>query len=69
MTITFTTALKGFPGDLVVRICLPVQEMKEMQVQSRGREDPLEEEMATQPTPVFLPGKSQGERSLGGYSP
>ena len=21
------------------------------------------------PTPVFLPGKSQGQRSLGGYSP
>ena len=22
-----------------------------------------------QPTPVFLPGESQGQRSLGGYSP
>ena len=22
-----------------------------------------------QPTPVFLPGKSHGQRSLGGYSP
>ena len=29
------------------RICLPVQEMQEMQVQSLGQEDPLEEEMAT----------------------
>ena len=38
-----------------------------MQVQSLGREDPLEEE--TQPTPVFLPGESQGQRSLEGYSP
>ena len=28
---------------------------------------PLEEEMAT--TPVFLPGKSHGQRSLTGYSP
>ena len=46
-TFTFTTALKGFPGGLVVRICLPMQEMTEMQVQSWGREDPLEEEMAT----------------------
>ena len=45
-TFTFTTALKGFPGGLVVRICLPMQEMTEMQVQSWGREDPLEE-MAT----------------------
>ena len=37
-----------------------------MQVQSLGQEDPLEEEMA--PTPVFLPGKSPGQRSLEGYS-
>ena len=38
-----------------------------MQVQSLGWEDPLEEEMAT--TPVFLPQKSNGQRSLAGYSP
>ena len=31
-----------------------------------GWEDPLEEGMAT---PVFLPGKSRGQRSLAGYSP
>ena len=36
-------------------------------VQSLGREDPLEKER--QPAPVFLPGKSCGQRSLGGYSP
>ena len=41
--------------------------MQEMWVQSLGQEDPLEEEMAT--TPVFLPGKSHGQRSLAGYSP
>ena len=29
--------------------------------------DPLEE--IWQPTPVFLPGKSHGQRSLVGYSP
>ena len=40
--------------------------MQEMQVQSLGWEDPLEEEMAT--TPVFLPQKSNGQRSLAGYS-
>ena len=34
-----------------------------MRVQSLGREDPLEEEMAT--SPEFLPG----QRSLVGYSP
>ena len=44
-----------------------MQEMQEMRVWSPGREDPLEKEMAT--TLVFLPGKSQGQRSLVGYSP
>ena len=37
-----------------------------MQVQPLGWEDPLEEGMAT--TAVFLPGESQGQRSLVGYS-
>ena len=41
--------------------------MRETQVQSLGREDLLEKEMAT--TPVLLPGKSHGQRSLVGYSP
>ena len=41
--------------------------MQEMQVQSLGQEDSLEKEMAI--TPVFLPGKSYGQRSLVGYSP
>ena len=45
------------------RICLPMQETW---VQPLSGEDPLEEEMAT--TPVFLPGESHGQRSLGGYS-
>ena len=44
-----------------------MQEMKEMRVQSLGREDPLEEEMASHP--VSLPGKSHGQESLEGYSP
>ena len=38
-----------------------------MQVQSLNQEDPLEE--GWQPTPVFLPGESHGQRSLAGYSP
>ena len=38
-----------------------------MLVPSLGWEDPLEKEM--QPTPVFLPGKSHGQRSLVGYRP
>ena len=56
--------------------------MRETWVQSLDREDPLEKEMAThssilawripwrrkwQATPVFLPGKSHGRRSLVGY--
>ena len=36
-------------------------------VQSLDREDPLKG--AWQPTPVFLLGKSHGQRSLAGYSP
>ena len=43
-----------------------MQETQEIQVQSLGQEDPLEKEM--QPTPVFLPEKSHGQRSLEGYS-
>ena len=44
-----------------------MREMQETQVQSLDQEAPLEEEMAT--TPVFLPGKSHGQRSQAGYSP
>jgi len=38
-----------------------------MQVQSLGQEDPLEE--AWQPSPIFWPGESHGQRSLAGYGP
>ena len=41
--------------------------MWETWVQSFGQEDPLEKE--TEPTPVFLPGKSHRQRSLVGCSP
>ena len=41
--------------------------MQGMQVQSLGWEDHLERKW--QPTPVLLPGKSHGQRSLVGYSP
>ena len=36
-------------------------------VQSLVQEDPLEEKMA--PSPVFLPARSHGQRSLAGCSP
>ena len=38
--------------------------MLEMQVQTLGREDPLKAGMV-----VVLPGESNGQRSLAGYSP
>ena len=40
---------------------------QETWVQSLGQGDPLKEEMAT--TPLFLPGKSHGWRSLVRYGP
>ena len=54
--------------------------MQETWARSLGLEDPLAETMAThsnilswrmewQPIPVFLPGKSHGQRNLAGYSP
>ena len=56
-------SIQGFPVSQMVEN-LPA--MQETQVQSLGREDPLEKEW--QPTPVFLPGESRGQRSLVGYS-
>ena len=44
-----------------------MQETPETQVQSLGCEDPLERKW--QPTPVFLSGKSYGQKSVAGYSP
>ena len=42
-------------------------EMQETWIQSLGWEDPWRRKW--QPTPVFLPGESHGQRSLAGYSP
>ena len=44
-----------------------MQKTHETQVQTLGWEDPPEKEVAA--TPVFLPEKSHGQRSLVGYSP
>ena len=57
----------GFPGGSVVKIRLSMQGTREMRFRSLGQEYPLEEEM--EPTPVFLPEKSHGQRSLVGCSP
>ena len=57
----------GFPRDLVVKNPLAMQEPQETQVRSQVRKDPWRR--AGQSTPVFLFGKSHGERSLAGFSP
>ena len=43
-----------------------IQEMQKTWVQSLGQEDPWNRKW--QPTPLFLPGKFHGQRSLLGYS-
>ena len=54
-------------ASLVVQMVKNLSAMQETQAQFLGWEVPLEEGM--QPTPVFLPGESHGQRSLVGYSP
>ena len=44
---------------------MPMQKIQEMQFQSLGLENPR----AWQPTPVFLPGESHGQRSPVGFRP
>ena len=58
------SSLVDVPSGSVVKN-LPA--MQETWVWSLGQEDPLEKEMATHS--IFLPGESQGQRSLVGYSP
>ena len=60
--------LRGFPGgsDCKQFTCRCRRDRRRG-VWSLGWDDPLEE--ARQPTPVFLPGESHGQRSLAGYSP
>ena len=58
---SLSTFLRGFPGGSVVKNSPAKQEM---QVQSLGWED----RRKRQPAPVFLPGKSHGQRSPVGYN-
>ena len=55
-------------SSLVAQTVKRLPTMRETRVQFLGQEDSLEKAMAT-PTPVFIPGKSHGPRSLVGYSP
>ena len=59
----FTTAPPGSSGGSAVRICLPMQEIR---VEPLGWKVPWGRKW--QPTLVFWPGKSHGQRSLLGYS-
>ena len=63
--LTQCNLISPFSGDGSVLKNSPA--MQGMWVQSLGQEHPLEKEMAT--TPVFLPGKTHGQRSLVGSSP
>ena len=64
----FLLLYTGFlESSLVAQRVMRLPAMQETQVQSLGQEDPLEKEW--QPTPILLPGKSHGRRSLVGCSP
>ena len=52
---------------LVAQTVRNLPAVQETQVQSLGWEDPWRRKL--QPTPVFVPGESHGQRSLVGYSP
>ena len=54
-------------ASLVAQLVKYLPAVQEIQVQSLGWEEPLEEGM--QPSPGFLPGESHTQRSLVGYSP
>ena len=54
-------------GFLVAHMVKNLPTIQETWVQPLGQEDLLEKALA--PTPVLLPGKSHGRRSLVGYSP
>ena len=56
-----------YEAPLVAQKVKNLPTMPETLVLCLGSENPLEKEVAT--TPVFLPGKSHGHRSLEGYSP
>ena len=63
LTLNFTICRTS----LVAQMVSSLLATQEIWVQSLGQEDPLRREW--QPIPVFLPGKSHGQRSMVGYSP
>ena len=73
LSIIYTLKKPEWSEALYVRVSLMAKMIKnrpavqETQVQSSGREDPLEKERL--PSPVFLPGEPHRQRSLAGCSP
>ena len=59
--------LVGFPSGREVKNLPTMHDMQETWVPSLGREDSPEKGMAI--GPVFLPGKSHGQRNMAGYRP
>ena len=62
-----TECLQSSWASLVAQLVKNLPAMQETQVQSLGREDPLEKEMAIHSR--LLPGELHGQRSLAGYGP
>ena len=58
---------KGFPSGSAVKNQPAMQETQESGFELWIRKIPWRR--AWQPTPIFLPGKSHGERGLAGYGP
>ena len=65
-TFFFYTTRKP-PGSVVERNCLSSRRHERHKLSPRVRKIPWRRKW--QPTPVLLPGKSHGQRSLAGYSP
>ena len=63
-TRLFSTRIHEPGASLIAQLVKNLPAVQETLVQFLGREDPPEEEMAI--TPLFLPGKFHGQRSLAG---
>ena len=62
------THICAYPYTEMAQVGKNLPAVQETQVQILGQEAPLED-WKWQPAPVYLPGKSHGQKSLAGYSP
>ena len=67
LRIRYLHSITNSRASLVAQLVKNLPAVQETWVQSLGWEDPLEKER--QPTPLSLPEKSHGQRSLVGCSP